>query len=175
MDRARSDPGLVTCPVLNTGRSARAERVGNTVVVRTGRHREPATRTGGSAADRQRGLSSSRNIDQPRMRDITLRVDRRRRGLGAFSSTWGESLVFHKNCDGNPDAQSFPTEPWEIWLGARRGGFTFDRSLPPTDRRHCEAADFAGPHRRRPDGRTDLYCVRGAINGTLEDRKLWPA
>ena len=59
--------------------------------------------------------------------------------------------------------------------GARRGGFTFDRSLPPTDRRHCEAADFAGPHRRRPDGRTDLYCVRGAINGTLEDRKLWPA
>ena len=89
MDRARSDPGLVTCPVLNTGRSARAERVGNTVVVRTGRHREPATRTGGSAADRQRGLSSSRNIDQPRMRDITLRVDRRRRGLGAFSEHVG--------------------------------------------------------------------------------------
>src|SRR5687767_2472000 len=96
-------------------------------------------------------LALSRIIDQPRMRDITLRVDRRRRGLGAFSNTWADSLVFRKNRDGNPDVLlSFHTEPWEIWLGTRGGGFTFKQSLPPTDRHRCEAADFAGPDRRRP-------------------------
>jgi hypothetical protein len=105
------------------------------------------------------------------MRDITLRVDRRRRGLGAFSHTWGDSLVFDKNRDGNPDVLlSFHQEPWEIWLGKRRGGFTFDRSLPATDRHNCAAADFAGPTRRRPDGRIDLYCVRGAGSGTLSHK-----
>src|SRR5687768_10928143 len=45
----------------------------------------------------------SRIIDQPRMRDITLRVDRRRRGLGAFSNAWADNLVLRKKRDGNPD------------------------------------------------------------------------
>lgn len=107
-----------------------------------------------------------------RVRDITLRVDRRRRGLGAYGDTWGDSVVFDKNRDGNPDVLlSFHTDPWEIWLGNRRGGFTFDRSLPITDRHNCATADFAGPRRTRPDGRPDLYCVRGADNGTLSNKR----
>ncbi|WP_432479406.1 FG-GAP repeat domain-containing protein [Nocardioides sp. GXQ0305] len=115
-------------------------------------------------------VSSSR-LAPARVRDITLRVDPRRRGLGAFADTWGDSLVFDKNRDGNPDVLlSFHTQPWEIWLGNRRRGFRFDRSLPRTDRHNCAVADFAGPARRPPDGRPDLYCVRGANVGTLSDK-----
>ena len=92
--------------------------------------------------------------------------------MGAFSDTWGDSLVFDKNRDGNPDVLlSFHTEPWEIWLGNRRGGFTFDRSLTKTDRHNCATADFAGPAGRPPDGRADLYCVRGANDGTLANKR----
>ncbi len=159
---------------LGAGLSARAAPPADTVVPSGRSHEKVATRTGGSSPGLDHELNSSRI--QPRMRDITLRVDRRRRGLGAFSDTWGDSLVFHKNRDGNPDLLlSFHLEPWEIWLGNRRGGFTFDRSLPSTDRHNCATADFAGPGRTRPDGRADLYCVRGANRGTVSDKKneLW--
>ncbi len=127
---------------------------------------------GGTAIGRDSEMTSSRSIAQVRMRDITLRVDPRRRGLGAFSDTWGDSLVFDKNRDGNPDVLlSFHVQPWEIWLGNNRGGFSFDRSLRSPDRHNCATADFAGPGRTPPDGRADLYCVRGANNGTVSDKK----
>jgi hypothetical protein len=126
----------------------------------------------GSEARGAGEVPSSRVLATGRVRDITLRVDRRRQGLGSFADTWGDSLVFHKNRDRNPDVLlSFHTKPWEIWLGGNRGGFTFDRSLARTDRHNCAAADFAGPARRPPDGRSDLYCVRGAGSGTLSDKK----
>ena len=159
---------------LNAGLSARAAPPGETVVVPSGRgHEDTATGTGGSTPPaRHAGTNSPRSLATARMRDITLQVDRRRRGLGAYSDTWGDSLVFDKNRDGNPDILlSFHTDPWEIWLGNSRGGFTFDRSLPITDRHNCATADFAGPNRRRPDGRADLYCVRGANIGTLSDKR----
>ncbi len=131
-----------------------------------------ATRTDGFAPGRDLEVTSSRIIAEGRMRDITLRVDRRRQGLGAYSDTWGDSLVFNKNNDGNPDLLlSFHDHPWEIWLGNGRGGFTFDRSLRSIDRHNCAAADFAGPARTPPDGRTDLYCVVGANIGTVSDKK----
>ena len=108
----------------------------------------------------------------PRVRGITLRVDPRREGLGAFSQSWGDTVVFDKNRDGNPDVLlSFHTRPWEIWLGNSRGGFRFDRYLTRTDRHNCATADFAGPDGTRPDRRPDLYCVRGANNGTVSDKK----
>ncbi len=144
---------------LGAAPSARAARPVDTVVGPSGSHDE-------DDATRQRIVS------QARVRDITLRVDRRRQGLGAFSHTWGDSLVFDKNHDGDPDVLlSFHEQPWEIWLGKRRGGFTFDRSLPSTDRHNCAAADFAGPAGTRPDGRADLYCVRGANIGTVSSKK----
>ena len=158
---------------LSAGLSARAAPPGDTVVVRAGKYHERVlTRIAGFAPGRDPDSTSSRITEHPRMRDITLRVDRRRRGLGAFADTWGDSLVFHKNRDGHPDVLlTFHTDPWEIWLGNRRGRFTFDRSLPRTDRHNCATADFAGPGRTRPDGRADLYCVRGASQGTLSDKK----
>jgi len=108
----------------------------------------------------------------PSVRDITLRVDRRRRGLGSYSNTWGDSIVLDKNHDGNPDVLlSFHEQPWEIWLGNSRGGFRFDRALTPTDRHSCAAADFAGPAGTRPDGRADLYCARGANIGTVSTKR----
>ena len=158
---------------LHAGLSARAAPPGESEGGPSrGHHEGVATRTGGSAF----GTTSSRLGAQASVRDITRRVDRRRRGLGAFSDTWGDSLVFDKNRDGHPDVLlSFHIRPWEIWLGNGRGGFTFDRSLPSTDRHNCATADFAGPGGRRPDGRPDLYCVRGANNGTLRDKtnELW--
>ena len=141
---------------LSAGSSALAAPPGVAVVTATGRDDEDvATR-----------------LATVRVRDITLRVDRRRRGMGAFADTWGDSLVFDKNRDGNPDVLlSFHVQPWEIWLGNSRGGFTFDRSLTSTDRHNCATADFAGPGRTRPDGRPDLYCVRGANMGTVPDKR----
>ncbi len=116
-------------------------------------------------------LSRSRQEAGPRIRDITLRVDPERRGVGAFADTWGDSVVLRKNRDRHPDLLlTFHTDPWEIWLGTERGGFTFDQSLPRTDRHNCATADFAGPGRTPPDGRADLYCVRGANAGTLSDK-----
>jgi hypothetical protein len=116
--------------------------------------------------------TSSAGAAEPRMHDITRQVDRRRRGFGAFADTWGDSLVFHKNRDRHPDVLlTFHLQPWEIWLGTKRGRFTFDRALPPTDRHNCATADFAGPGRRPPDGRADLYCVRGANRGTVSDKE----
>ncbi len=106
------------------------------------------------------------------MRDITLRVDPTRQNFGAFSETWGDNLVFDKNDDGNPDVLlSFHLQKWEIWLGRERGGFTFDQALTKTDRHNCAAADFGGPDGTPPDGREDLYCVRGANRGTANDKK----
>ncbi|MGZ5405563.1 MAG: hypothetical protein ACXWDL_12995, partial [Nocardioides sp.] len=158
---------------LGVALSARAAPPGHTVTVPFGRyHENVATRTGGSAPRRDAEVHSSRIIANALMRDITLRVDRRRQGLGAFSDTWGDSLVFDKNSDGHPDVLlSFHLQPWEIWLGNSRGGFTFDRSLPSTDRHNCAAADFAGPAGSPPDGRADLYCVRGANIGTVPNKK----
>jgi VCBS repeat protein len=116
---------------------------------------------------------STRIAPGTRVRDITLRVDRGRKGIGAFSETWGDNLVFDKNHDGNPDVLlSYHHEQgWQIWLGNGRGGFTFDRALRKTDRHNCAAADFGGPHHTRPDGRIDLYCVRGAGKGTVDNKK----
>ena len=119
------------------------------------------------------GLSSSQIAPRARVRDITLRVDGARRGIGAFSETWGDNLVFDKNGDGHPDLLlSYHHEKgWQIWLGNGRGGFTFDRALPKTDRHNCVSADFAGPGGTGPDGRADLYCVRGAGMGTVDNKK----
>jgi hypothetical protein len=158
---------------LGAGLSARATPPGDAVAVPSGRyHQNVATRPGGSALGRDLELTSARNSSKPRMREITLRVDRRRQGLGAYSDTWGDTVVFDKNHDGNPDVLlSFHVQPWEIWLGKRRGGFTFDRSVPSIDFHDCAAADFAGPAGRPPDGRADLYCVRGANNGTVPDKQ----
>jgi hypothetical protein len=129
------------------------------------------TPTGATVTTLSAGATSS-PAAEPRMRDITRRVDRRRRGLGAFADTWGDSLVFRKNRDRHPDVLlTFHVQPWEIWLGTERGRFTFDRALPRTDRHNCATADFAGPGRTPPDGRADLYCVRGANRGTLSDKE----
>jgi hypothetical protein len=158
---------------LSNGLVARAAPPDATVVVPSAvrQHEALATRTAGFARGRT-ASTTSRILARARMRDITLRVDRRRRGLGAYSDTWGDTLVFDKNRDGHPDVLlSFHVDPWEIWLGNRRGGFTYDRSLPITDRHDCATADFAGPGGTRPDGRADLYCVRGANNGTVPDKK----
>ncbi|MFC5176512.1 FG-GAP repeat domain-containing protein [Nocardioides taihuensis] len=106
-----------------------------------------------------------------RVRDITLEVDPHRTGFGAWSQTWGDNLVFDKNGDGNLDVLlSFHLQRWEIWLGSGSGDFTFDRGLHRTDRHNCVAADFGRPADGRPDGRVDLYCVRGADKGTLSDK-----
>jgi len=158
---------------LGAGLSAHAGPRGDAVAMPPDRHQEnSATGTGGSRSDHHLESGHARILAPARMRDITLRVDRRREGLGAFSHTWGDTLVFDKNRDGYPDVLlSFHTQPWEIWLGNRRGRFTFDRSLPSPDRHNCAAADFAGPAGTRPDGRPDLYCVRGANNGTVPDKK----
>ena len=117
--------------------------------------------------------ASSQIAPGARVRDITLRVDPERKGIGARSETWGDNLVFDKNRDGNPDVLlSYHHEQgWEIWLGNGRGGFTFDQTLRRTDRHNCAAADFGGPNHTRPDGRIDLYCVRGAGKGTLDNKK----
>lgn len=157
---------------LGAGLSARAALPHDTVTGPTGAdHQTVAALTGTSARGRAPD-PRSRGAARVRMRDITLRVDRRRQGMGAFADTWGDSLVFDKNRDGNPDVLlSFHVQPWEIWLGNGRGGFTFDRSLTSTDRHNCATADFAGPGRTRPDGRPDLYCVRGANNGTVPDKQ----
>ncbi len=174
MKRTALAPVLAVSLIASLGAalSARAARPGDTAVVSSGGyHENAATRTGGSAG-RDPTSDSSRIIATAQMRDITLRVDRRRQGLGAFSHTWGDSLVFNKNNDGNPDVLlSFHEQPWEIWLGNSRGGFVYDRSLPRTDRHNCATADFAGPAGRLPDGRADLYCVRGANIGTVSDKK----
>ena len=116
---------------------------------------------------------TSRIAPGARVRDITLRVDPARKGIGAWSETWGDNLVFNKNRDGRPDVLlSYHREQgWEIWLGNGRGGFTFDRALRRTDRHNCAAADIGGPRHTRPDGRIDLYCVRGARTGTLDNKK----
>lgn len=158
---------------LGAGLSARAAQPGATLVVPPGRHHENvAIRTSGSVPSRDLRSSSERIVARARMRAITLRVDPRRQGLGAFTETWGDNLVFDKNHDGNPDVLlSFHSRKWEIWLGRRRGGFTFDRALPNTDRHNCAAADFGGPAGTPPDGRADLYCVRGANMGTLQDKR----
>ena len=99
-----------------------------------------------NAASGSDARSFSRIAPGGRVRDITLRVDRARRGLGAWSETWGDNLVFDKNRDGNPDVLlSYHQEQgWQIWLGKRRGGFTFDQALRKTDRHNCVAADFGG-------------------------------
>lgn len=131
-----------------------------------------AARPGDAVAPSRETAVQSRVIGAGQVRDITLRVDPGRRGLGAYSHTWGDSVVFDKNHDGNPDVLlSFHEQPWEIWLGNGRGGFTFDRSLTSTDRHSCAAADFAGPGGTPPDGRADLYCARGANIGTVPDKK----
>ena len=173
MKRTALAPILAVSLVVGVGAalSARAAPPRDTGAMPSSAHNEYVANSGFALA-RNSNSSSSRIMATPRVRDITLRVDRRRRGLGAFSETWGDSLVFHKNRDGNPDLLlSFHMDPWEIWLGNDRGGFTFDRSLPRTDRHNCAAADFAGPAGTRPDGRADLYCVRGANKGTIPDKK----
>jgi hypothetical protein len=130
-----------------------------------------------SAADvvtvRELGATFPRSTARTRVRSITLRVDPERQGFGAFSETWGDNLVFDKNGDGNPDVLlSFHNlRPWTIWLGKDGAGFTFDRELSTTDRHNCATADFAGPGGTPPDGRADLYCVRGADMGTLQDKR----
>jgi hypothetical protein len=119
-----------------------------------------------------RVASDLRTVLTGRVRDITLRVDPRRRGFGAYSDTWGDNLVFDKNHDRIPDVLlSNHRQPWQIWLGNGHGGFKFDRALPSTDRHNCAAADFGGPHGASPDRRLDLYCVRGADNGTINDKR----
>jgi hypothetical protein len=115
---------------------------------------------------------SASNHAEARVRDITLMVDPQREGLGAYSHTWGDSLVFDKNGDGNPDVLlSFHEQPWEIWLGNDHRGFTFDRALKKTDRHNCATADFGRPTGAGPDGRPDLYCVRGANIGTVAHKR----
>lgn len=125
-----------------------------------------------SAAARMPGSRNTATAVRGRVRDITLQIDPGRRGLGAYSDTWGNNVVFDKNRDGIPDVLlSKHRQPWQIWLGNRHGGFTFDRSLPATDHHNCAVADFGGPRRKRPDGRPDLYCVRGAMNGTIDNKR----
>jgi len=174
MKRTALAPLVVTLVVVvSAGLSAHAAPTSDTALVTPGGdHEDVLTRMDAFAPDLDPESGASRTIDKPRMRDITRKVDPRRRGLGSFADTWGDSLVFHKNRDGHPDVLlTFHLDPWEIWLGNGRGGFTFDRSLPRTDRHNCATADFAGPGRTRPDGRADLYCVRGAFRGTLSDKK----
>jgi hypothetical protein len=60
-------------------------------------------------------------------------------------------------------------QPWQVWLGDGRGEFTFAQRLRVLDRHNCAAADLGGPD-DKPDGRMDLYCVRGANQGTLNDK-----
>lgn len=126
-----------------------------------------------AVSGRDVGMNSSWIVARARMRDITLRVDGARNGIGAFSETWGDNLVFDKNGDGHPDVllSYHLQQGWEIWLGNGRGGFTFDRALLRTDRHNCVSADFGGPDGTRPDGRADLYCVRGASMGTVGDKR----
>lgn len=128
-----------------------------------------ATASVGSSIEQARARAQARS----RVGDITLRVDRRRRGFGAYSDTWGDSPVFHKNRDAHPDVllTFHHSRRWQIWLGTRSGRFVFDRALPINDRHNCVSADFAGPRARRPDGRADLYCVREANNATLSSKK----
>ena len=174
MKRTALAPVLAVSLVASLGAalSARAARPGDTAVVSSGGyHENAATRTGGSAG-RDPTSDSSRIIATAQMRDITLRVDRRRQGLGAFSDTWGDSLVFDKNHDGNPDVLlSFHNSRGRSGWGTAAAGSSIDRSLPSTDRHNCATADFAGPAGRLPDGRADLYCVRGANIGTVSDKK----
>lgn len=94
--------------------------------------------------------------------------------MGAYSDTWGDDLVFDKNNDGIPDILiSNHIQPWQIWLGHADGSFTFDRAPAPGDRHNCAAADFGGPDGTPPDGLLDLYCVRGAQRGTVNDKSNW--
>jgi hypothetical protein len=133
------------------------------------------TTTGGRAVARDRAVgarapSTAADRSTPHIADITLRLDPRRRSFGAHSETWGDNLVFDKNRDGHPDVLlSFHAGRWPIWLGTRTGKFVYDRSLRFTDRHECVTADFSGPRGIR-DGRPDLYCVRGANKGTLNDK-----
>jgi hypothetical protein len=118
-----------------------------------------------------RDASHAPTVRSGRVRDITLHVDPQRLGLGAYSDTWGNNLVFDKNHDGIPDILlSNHMQPWAIWLGNGAGGFTFDQDLPQADRHHCAAADFGGLGGTPPDGRLDLYCVNGADYGRSDDK-----
>jgi hypothetical protein len=154
-------------------RTTLAPSLAVTLVVGLGAALSPLTaRHGDHAPGLEPSSGSSRMGTTPSVRDITLHVDRRRQGLGSYSNTWGDSLVLDKNRDGNPDVLlSFHEQPWEIWLGNSRGGFRFDRALPSTDRHGCAVADFAGPGGTPPDGRPDLYCVRGANIGTVSSKR----
>ena len=152
---------------VTTGRVAAAARTvsrasmtnGGAQLRRSGSHQKAAVQPS----------SAARSTAQ--VRAITLRVDPRRASFGAYTETWGDNLVFDKNHDGNPDVLlSFHAQPWQIWLGKDHEGFTFDRALNPTDRHNCAAADFSGPD-GRPDRRADLYCVRGANKGTLQNKR----
>ena len=125
-------------------------------------------------ASRELAIASNlgASVSIPHVNDITLRVDPERAGLGAYTETWGDNLVFDKNGDGNPDVllSYHYSQPWEIWLGTEGSAFTLDRTLARKDRHHCAAADFGGPQ-GAPDGRMDLYCVRGANKGTLDNKR----
>jgi hypothetical protein len=156
---------------LSSALSARAARPADTLAMPLGaNHDNGASRTSGSRPRSE--VAFTKGVAAARVRDITLRVDPRREGLGAYSHTWGDSLVFDKNDDGNLDVLlSFHEQPWEIWLGNGRGRFIFDHALKQTDRHNCATADFAGPAGSGPDGRADLYCVRGANIGTIGHKR----
>ena len=99
-------------------------------------------------------------------------MDPDRTGFGALTETWGDNLVFDKNADGHPDVllSYHFTQGWEIWLGTGGSDFTLDRTLKRKDRHNCQAADFAGVE-GGPDGLMDMYCVRGANEGTRDDKR----
>lgn len=152
--------GVVTAGLVATPAGARTAAAMDNAVAR------------GNAPNRL--TSGRRPAAGGRIRDITLQVDPGRRGLGAYSDTWGDNLVFDKNHDGIPDVLiSNHIQPWQIWLGHADGSFTFDQALRGGDRHNCAAADFGGLHGTPPDGRMDLYCVRGANRGTADHKRNW--
>lgn len=107
----------------------------------------------------------------PHVQDITLRTDPGRSTFGAHSETWGDNLVVDLNRDGNADVLlSNHMGLWQLLLGQGHGDFTLAQKLPRIDRHNCAPADFGGPH-GHPDGRVDLYCVRGADKGTTGDKR----
>jgi hypothetical protein len=105
-------------------------------------------------------------------RDIAAVLDPGRHDIGELSNTWGDNLVFDYNADGIDDvvlANHWHPQLWKLMLGTASGGFVLHTAFKQLDRHGAAAGDFgseAGP----PDGRIDLYLIRGAARGTADDK-----
>ena len=122
-------------------------------------------------------LASGRTMSaEPRIRDIASNLDPEGQDLAALVNTWGANVAFDHNQDGWTDLLlSHHWADWKLLLGQLDGSFheflrIHDGSTNNAGDIHaCVTADF-GSTRGPRDGRVDIYCIRGARGGTIDDK-----